>query len=241
MTNRSPLALLRTSLPHVVALLVLIACIQLSLWQLDRADEKSDLMSQWESAEALDLSVFEAEGAPLYSEVSGAGRFDPHRQIFLDNQIRSNHPGVHVFTPFTPEGTDQIILINRGWQPWLRRSGQWPEFDTPTEPVTIRGRISEPPRVGLEIGRAEPLNPEQWPNLMTYFDIERIRDAMGSSVAGQVILLDPEHAEHLTGDEWRLINMGPDKHRGYAFQWASIGLAVFILWLILTLRSFRRS
>jgi surfeit locus 1 family protein len=240
-TDRSLLSWLRSSLPHIAAVLVLIACARLSLWQLDRAEEKAELTRQWESAVALDLSALGETDLPLYSEVAGIGRFDRERQILLDNQVRGNHPGVHVFTPFTPEGSDQIILVNRGWQPWLRRSGQWPEFDTPAEPVMIRGRISEAPRVGLQLGRADALNPQQWPNLMTYFDIERIRDAMGPAVASQVILLDPEHTAHLTGDEWRLINMGPEKHRGYAFQWASIGLAVFLIWLILTLRSFRRS
>jgi surfeit locus 1 family protein len=240
-TARSAIVLLRSILPHLAAVLVLFACAKLSLWQLDRAEEKADLMRQWESAAALDLGSLENVELPLYSEVAGRGRFDPERQILLDNQIRNNHPGVHVFTPFMPEGSTRIILVNRGWQPWQRRSGQWPQFETPTGPILLRGRISEPPRVGVQIGRAEALDPAQWPNLMTYFDIERIRDAMGPTVFGQVILLDPEHAAHLTGDPWRLINMGPEKHRGYAFQWASIGLAVFLIWLILTLRSFRRS
>lgn len=241
MTVRSPLALLRISLPHIAAVLVLIACARLSVWQLERADEKAELMRQWDSAVALDLGSLGETDAPLYAEAAGAGRFDPERHIFLDNQIRNNHPGVHVFTPFQPEGSSQIILVNRGWQPWIRRSGQWPAFETPVETVRLHGRISEPPRVGLQIGRADALDVDQWPNLMTYFDIDRIRDAMGPMVSDQVLLLDPEHPAHLTGDEWRLINMGPDKHRGYAFQWASIGLAVFLIWLILTLRSFRRT
>lgn len=241
MTIRSPLALLRTSLPHIAAVLVVLACVQLSLWQLDRAEEKADLIRQWESAVAMDLSALQDSDVPSYSEAAGRGRFDPDRQIFLDNQVRNNHPGVHVFTPFMPEGSGQIILVNRGWRPWIRRSGDWPDFETPTESVTVRGRISDPPRVGVQIGRAERLDPDQWPNLMTYFDIDRIRDAMGPAVSGQILLLDPDHSAHLTGDEWRLINMSPDKHRGYAFQWASIGLAVFLIWLILTLRSFRRT
>ena len=241
MTRRSPFALLRTSLPHLAAVVVLIGCARLSLWQLDRAEEKAELIRQWDSAATLELSALQAGEMPTYSEVAGRGHFDPERHIFLDHQVRTNHPGVHVFTPFMPEGSEQIILVNRGWQPWIRRSGHWPAFETPIEAVTIRGRISDAPRVGVQIGRAQPLDPEQWPNLMTYFDIERIRDVMGPEASSQVLLLDPEHSAHLTGDEWRLINMGPDKHRGYAFQWASIGLAVFLIWLILSLRSFRRS
>jgi surfeit locus 1 family protein len=232
---------IRRLLPHLAAVLVLIACARLSLWQLDRAEEKALLIQHWETAAALDLAALQRSQAPLYTELVGPGRFEPDRHILLDNQVRNNHPGVHVFTPFQPDGSDHIILVNRGWQPWIRRSGQWPEFETPTERIEISGRISDPPRVGFQLGEAEALDPDQWPNLMTYFDLERIREVLGENVADRVLLLDPEHPAHLSGDPWRLVNMGPEKHRGYAFQWASIGLAVFLIWLILTARSLRRS
>lgn len=234
------MSLLLRLLPHLAAALALIACAQLALWQLDRAEEKSGLIEHWETAPVLELGALDEGQPPLYSELAGAGRFDPGRQILLDNQVRNNHPGVHVFTPFQPEGSERIVLVNRGWQPWLRRSGEWPQYETPDGLIELSGRLSEPPRVGFQLGEAEALDPGQWPNLMTYFDLDRIRAVLGPNVVEGVLLLDPEHPAHLTGDAWRMINMGPEKHRGYAFQWASIGLAIFIIWLVLTVRSLRR-
>jgi surfeit locus 1 family protein len=236
----SPTSVLRRWTPHLAALVVLLACIHLALWQLDRASEKDRLISQWETAPTLSLAEANLDETEAYAQVAGTGQFDTRRHILLDNQIRNNHPGVHVFTPFRPQDSDRIILVNRGWQPWDRRSGQWPEFQTPDQAIHIEGRVSQPPRVGIQLGRAEPLNPDDWPNLMTYFDFERITDVFGDNVHAQVLLLDPAHPAHFTGDAWRLVNMGPEKHRGYAFQWASIGLAVFLIWLVLTIRSFRR-
>lgn len=230
--------MIRRALPHLAAMLVLAACFRLALWQLDRADEKQVLIDQWEHAPA--ASLLPDQRHEDYTRVSARGRFDPSRTILLDNQVRNNHPGVHVFTPFQPEASEHIFLVNRGWQPFERRSGQWPQFDTPEALIEIDGRISPPPRVGLQLGQALPLDPQNWPNLMTYFDIERIQEALGPQVSARVILLDPDHPAHLSGDPWRLINMGPERHVGYAFQWGSIGLAVLTLWIILTVRSLRR-
>ncbi len=231
---------IRFWLPHLVALLVIAGSIHLAGWQMERAAEKEALLSQWDDAPAISLSSLGLESAPRYSLVAGSGHFNADRHVLLDNQIRNNHPGVHVFTPFRPQDSNQVILVNRGWQPWDRRAARMPDFDTPEHLVHIEGRLNEPPRVGLQIGQAQALDPENWPNLMTYFELDRIRDAFDDSVFDQVLLLDPAHPAHLTGDDWRLINMGPERHRGYAFQWASIALAVFLIWLILTIRSIRR-
>jgi surfeit locus 1 family protein len=228
-------------LPHLAAVLVLIACTRLALWQLDRADEKQTLMDQWETAPALSLSTLDTQAGERFTRVTGRGHFDPDRHILLDNQIRNNHPGVHVFTPFYPDGSDAIIMVNRGWQPWQRRSGQWPQFDTPEGLIEISGRLNQPPRVAVRLGQADALNPDQWPNLMTYFDLDRIEEVFGDGLVPNVVLLDPEHPDHFTADPWQLINMGPEKHRGYAFQWASIGTVVLLIWLVLSVRTFRRS
>lgn len=229
---------IRHALPHLTALLVLFGCVRLALWQLERADEKQRMMEQWDTAAAAEL--VDPDELDLFVPVTGRGRFDPERHVLLDNQIRNNHPGVHVFTPFQAEGSQQLVMINRGWHPWDRGAAELPEIRTPPEITTISGRISDPPRVGLQLGDAGPLDRAQWPNLTTYFDVERIREALGSQTAARIVLLDPEHPAHLTGDEWQTMSMGPERHVGYAFQWASIGLAVFLIWIILTFRSFRR-
>lgn len=227
-------------LPHLAAFVVIALCVRLALWQSDRGQFKQDLLDDWADAPAVEL-----DGSPQmpdrYARVRAQGQFDADRQILLDNQVRNMHSGVHVFTPFTPQGSSRIWLVNRGWQPFDRRSGHPPEYSTSAEPLVITGRTSDPPRVGLQIGSADALDAENWPNLMTYFDLDRIRDALGEEVAPQVILLDPDHPSHLTGDEWRPVTFGPDRHRAYAFQWSAIALAVFLIWLILTVRSLRSS
>ena len=240
MVNRQTRSWLHRAIPHLAALVVIVACLKLAAWQWDRAEEKHTLLTEWDRASAASLSAEADERPGQFARVAADGRFDREHAVLLDNQMRNMHPGVHVFIPFQPHGSDRIWMVNRGWQSMPRRD-HLPELDTPAEAVRITGRLSDPPRVGVQIGRAEPLDPDNWPNLMTYFDLERIRDALGPKVQDQVILLDPDHPAHLSGDAWQPVIFGPERHRAYTFQWTSIAVAVFIIWLTLTLRSYRRS
>lgn len=235
--NFSFIQLIKHSTPHLVALVLIVVCLQLAQWQRDRADEKATLIDQWNQSVTLtpDQPLAFAT-APLFSKVTLQGQFDPTRHVLLDNQTRNNHPGVHVFVPFYPIDNDQIILINRGWQPWLRHSGEWPEYVTPEGLVTIQGRLSNPPRVGFELGQAQALKTDDWPNLMTYFDVARIKEALGPNLSNRVLLLDPEDAHHLSKDPWPSVNMTPDRHMAYAFQWLAIAVAILIIWLSLSYR-----
>ncbi|MCC5864518.1 MAG: SURF1 family protein [Wenzhouxiangella sp.] len=231
--------MLRTLLPHLVAVLVLTACLRLAGWQLDRAEEKDLLVAQWAEAPALALSDL-GESPPPFALVAGSGRFDTERHILLDNQLLNNHPGVHVFSLFSVEEGELRILVNRGWQPWLRRTGEWPRFETPEGPIELSGRLSPPPRVGFQLGEAEDLDSESWPNLMTYFDLDKIRAVLGADLHDQIVLLEPEHPLHLSSEPWRTVIMGPERHRAYAFQWYSIALAVFLIWCFLGYRQIKR-
>lgn len=225
--------------PHLTAAIVIVLCAHLSLWQIDRAADKQQRLDAWQEASPVELSG-DAPESLLHRPVAARGRFDPERHVLLDNQMRNHHSGVHVFTPFRPEGRDEIWLVNRGWQPMTRRAGGMPQFDTPPGVVAIQGRLAEPPDVGLRLGQSRELDDENWPHLVTYFDLERIRPVFEQPVRSSVILLDPDHPAHLSGDEWRPVTFGPERHRAYAFQWAAIGSAVLIVWIALTLRSLRR-
>ncbi len=232
--------ILLLTIPHLAAILAVTLCIRLAFWQLDRAEEKTALLMLWKTAAAAPLTGSDADELPRYTRINAVGRLDAERHILLDNQIRNNHTGVHVFSLFEPADSDQIYLVNRGWQPWQRHSGRWPEFDTPDGEIVVTGRINEAPQPGVRLGQADPLDAENWPNLMTYLEIDLIENALNQSVASKIILLDPNHAAHLSGDEWTLISMGPERHRAYAFQWAAMAAALMVIWLALTLKSLAR-
>lgn len=235
--TRRPLSLLRQLIPHLAAILVLLLCARLAWWQFERADHKQTLLDQWESAPA--GALIEYDELAQFAEAAGYGQFDPMRHVLLDNQIRNNRPGVHVFTPLTLEN-GRLLMVNRGWQAWDRSVTAFPEFATPDSPLMVSGRVSDPPRVGFQLGTAAPLDADRWPNLMTYYDSDLIGEALEVELSDRVLLLDPDHPAHLSGDPWPTVNMGPERHIGYAVQWIGIGTTVLVIWIFLSYRAWQR-
>jgi len=224
-------------LPHLAALALIALCLQLADWQSTRALEKEALLLRWDDAPDRIVETEEdIRSLPNYAHVTLSGQFDPERHIFLDNKTRQNHPGVHVFVPFALTAIDRVILVNRGWQPWLRHDDSYPSYATPSGEVSLSGRLSPPPSVGFQLGEAQTLSTDAWPNLMTYFDLDKIRSALGPEVMDEVLLLDPSDPNHLSKDPWPRVNITPEKHRAYAFQWLAIAGAIFLIWALLTHR-----
>lgn len=220
-------------IPTLLAFLVMFAAVRLAIWQLERAEYKQDLLASWEHAPALDLGSAGAD-TPRFARLEGRGHFDLERHILLDNQTLQSRHGVHVYTPLTREEDGRIFLVNRGWLPFADGRRALPvDIPTPDGIIEIRGVLNDPPRVGLQLGRAAALDETAWPNLMTYFDIERVRDVLGPEVDGRIIQLDPGHPAGFEGRDRPVVTMGPERHRAYAFQWFLIALAVFVIWLVL--------
>lgn len=219
-------------LPWLAAVVVIAGCIRLSVWQLDRAAEKEGLREARQQAPAITLADVDAS-TPRFARVTGDGRFDGHRQVLLDNQVSDGRAGVHVFTPFQAGG--RVFLVNRGWAV-LDRGGELPDPPVPEGLERIQGILDDPPQVGFQLGRAAPLDPDQWPNLVTYYDPERLSGVFGPDLATRVIRLAPDHPAHLTGIAWPEMRFGPQRHRAYAFQWALLAAAVAVIAIGLWLR-----
>ncbi|MDT8409058.1 MAG: SURF1 family protein [Wenzhouxiangellaceae bacterium] len=227
----------RTLIPHLAALAAVAGFIALMLWQFDRAEQKRRVLDNWNREQAIALDDIE-QVPELPQPVFGLGFFEPERQILLDNKIRDGRSGVHVLTPWHTSD-NRIFLVNRGWAHWPSRDRGLPDPDAPEDRLEIRGMLNEPPGVGLELGDSIKLDSRQWPQLMTYFNHQRLTAAFGPKLQRQIIQLDPSHPAHLTGDEWKVVTFGPDRHTGYAFTWGTIALVVAGIWLVLSFRSHR--
>ncbi len=238
---------LRFIIPHIAAFVVVAGCAWLAQWQLERADEKREIVTRWNERKAEPLATLE----PPYNlpqPIVGVGNWDPSRQILVDNRVREQRTGVHVLTPFqTPDG--RIFLVNRGWAAWPARTAALPdpgvgivaaEHRPPrVREIEIRGVLNTPPGTGIRLGDAEIRGNGDWPVLVTYFDHGVLSDLYGEELQPAVIQLSPNHAAHLTGDTWKVVTFGPERHTGYALTWTSIAIVVAGIWLVLTIRQVR--
>jgi surfeit locus 1 family protein len=110
-----------------VTILVLIASvvmIRLGIWQLDRLEGRRAFNAQV-------LSQIDEPPLPLTSEiVSGdlealefrtvqiAGQYDLASTLVLGNQVWDEQLGVHLLTPLKIDGSEAVILVDRGWIPF---------------------------------------------------------------------------------------------------------------------------
>lgn len=234
---------MRRLIPHLAAAAVIGACIWLTLWQIDRAGQKRALLERAGQGQPVALADTRGD-EPLPLRIRAVGNWRPERQILIDNRIRNGQPGVFVLTPLEIDD-GRVFLVNRGWASWPARGAELPDPSPGAVRTELSGLLNTPPGVGARIGpgRAPSANVDQEPPgpvLMTWLDPDATRTALGHEVDTRVVQLDPQHPAHLTGDAWKLVAFGPDRHLGYALTWATMAATVALIWIILGVRQWRR-
>ncbi|OOZ41450.1 hypothetical protein BOW52_04590 [Solemya elarraichensis gill symbiont] len=207
----------------LLTLLLLSLLMSLGFWQLDRADQKRELIRVYRERlvePAIPLAEVRAEWQThLYRRVVFKGHFLEKMQVLLENQVRKGRAGVHDYRVFKTE--DGILfLINLGWH---ETSGPYAATDPGL--VTLEGLVRSPPEVGLRLGDLETI-PFTTPLKTPYLDIDWISSRFEIKAEPFVVLLENETTET---DEWMPIHFPPEKHQGYALTWFSLAATLLIL------------
>ena len=131
-------------------LLVLVAIgvmVRLGFWQLDRLAQRRAFNAEVSSRlQAPPLTVADLTGLQdpsglAYRAVAVRGEYDFTQQVALSNQDWKGQPGVHLITPLVIAGSNQAVLVDRGWIPYEESApANWDKFAEPGT-VQVRGRI----------------------------------------------------------------------------------------------------
>jgi surfeit locus 1 family protein len=206
----------------------------LGAWQTRRAAEKSVLEAQYRDAARMPLSAA-IERDERFARVEASGHYDTARHILLDNQLWQGRGGVHVFTPFTTNG-GEVVLVNRGWLPLPPDRRSLPDVATPAQQVVLTGLLNLFPVPGRKVGEADALASDHWPQLVTYMEHGDIERALGVELAERIVQLSPKDVHGFDGRDWKPVFMSAERHRGYAFQWFALTAACVVLWLATSFR-----
>ncbi len=206
--------------------------ISLGFWQLSRAAEKEQITNALEERRSQlprELGNVDMTGDVNYLPVVASGRFDSTRYFLLDNRVRNSRPGYEVLAPFQLDRSGQWILVNRGWIAGYQDRTRLPEVVLPEGEQVIRGYLYQTPgapgyRVGEEIWRGS------WPETVIYPDLEPLQQRLGLPLAPYRLRLDADSPAALEVG-WEIINVSPEKHRGYAVQWFMMAAALLVLTL----------
>lgn len=217
-------------------ILVLLAALflRLGLWQWDRKAEKEALFERFRNAP--EMSVEQAlAAAESFARVEAFGRYDTERHLLLDNRIWKGRAGVHVLTPFTLSD-GRTLLVNRGWLDLAADRRSLPDFATGGEARTLRGRLVRPSTDGPRLGGADVLEPDRWPQLVTYLDLEAAAGVLGAPLLPWIVQLDAGDASGFGDRQWQPAVMAPEVHGAYAIQWLGLLTATMVIWILLGFR-----
>jgi len=210
-------------------------------WQLGRAEEKQALFTAFErSADDRTrhdpVADNEAEQV-LYRRFTLTGRYEPERQILLDNMVHNGRPGYHVLTPFRIGAT--AVLVNRGWLRADPDRNVIPDVTVTDNRRDVTGRLYRLPRAGYALDPVASQPDAAWPRRLSFPPVAEITDHIGFPVHDYQLLLDPAEADGYTR-EWRPALMSPEKHLAYAIQWFMMAGAILIIYVVLTIKAARK-
>ena len=224
---------------RVLVLLVALAGMGLTAslgrWQLSRAAQK-EAITQARSAQAalpeLDGRTLAQTGlgvsvpeALLYRRLALKGEWLGEHTVYLDNRQMHGRPGFYVLTPLRLQGTDTVVMVQRGWVPrQFQDRTALPAIDTSAGEVTVHGRLLPWPSKVYDFGEVEDGPIRQ--NLI--FDDYRLQTRLPLPMLSiQQTDADDQGLQRT----WPEVASGVEKHYGYAFQWFGLSALMALLYV----------
>jgi surfeit locus 1 family protein len=221
-------------------LLLFPSLLALGFWQLERADEKMLLAARQQAQAAqppVALAALPRSAGPeelAYLPLNVGGYFDPDAVIFRDNQLREGRYGLDVLGLFFDRESARWVLLNRGWVPADSARRSLPQIAIPDRDLALQTAVYVPPGDAYVL-EAESFGDLSWPLLVQDTAAPALRDALEAHLGAQLFpfelrLADGEAAGFRR--DWPVINVSPDKHRGYAVQWFTMAAALLVLFVM---------
>jgi len=216
-------------------LIMVTLLVSLGFWQLDRADEKEQLLLKKHSSKVkgsiklsslLDISSDDLR----YRKTEINGQYDQQHQFLIDNQINNGQAGYFVMTPYKIKGMNKAVLVNRGWIPLTMDRKILPDVSIFNETDNVKGRINDFPVVGIRLEGAE-VPAKGWPSIVQVVDSKVLSRKLGYSILPFQIELDDEMKDGYSREWKKKSVMLPEKHIAYAVQWFGLAITLTVLFL----------
>ncbi len=208
--------------------------LQLGNWQLSRAQEKESRQEQLDLLSGQPAIALPTVPVNLedfrYRRVEAHGVYLSEHTIFLDNKIHQGVAGYHIITPLKIGASSMHVLVNRGWAAADRDRSKLPQVATQDGPIIVSGVATTAVQKTLELSK-EMVSGRVWENL----DLERYRGATGLTLQ-PVMILQQDGVKDGLVRQWVRPDSGAARNLGYAFQWFGMALAVFIIYLVLSVK-----
>lgn len=245
--------------PTVAALVVIAITCALGNWQLGRAHDKLARAARMQAlASAPPLHIGPGPSPLPASElvsrrITVTGRFDAEHTVLLENRPHGNgndsRSGFLVLTPLrlddagaasatsaTSVVPGRAVLVLRGWLPRdAQDRTRIAPFATPQGTVTLQGvALADVPKV-YQLGDGD--TPGQ--RIRQNVTLAAFATELGMPLQPFVLQQRTDSGDGLARD-WPPVDLGVERHYGYAFQWYGLAALTLVLLVGLTWRRARR-
>jgi len=208
--------------------------IRLGNWQLARWQYKKELSFTIYTSlqQAPQFYIKQPTPPTLYKPYLIKGHFLQDKTLLLDNKIYNHQVGYVVLSPFLLSGTQQIILIDRGWVPLGSSRNSVPALlPTPRRELTLTGffyNISSSFSLAEPKLSAMPIFPYRIQNV----DVALLKNLFKKDIESNIFkLAETSSYTH----QYQPVGLGtpPMKHLGYAVQWFMMAVATLVYYLFI--------
>lgn len=212
--------------------------VRLGFWQLDRAEQKQQLLAQYAAGQRTQIAITSENADTLarYQRISITGRYDPAHQILLDNMpSHAGRPGFRVLTPM--QSSAGWLLVDRGWLPLGATRAELPDVSVSAAERNITGTMDSLPRAGLTLESAPIEADAPWPRVLSFPTQADLERQLGHALIPGVLLLDPSHPDGYERIWEAHLGFQPQRHIGYAVQWFALAAAAAIIFVLVGFRT----
>ena len=221
----------------LVILLAAGVMVALGFWQLQRLAGRraqNAHIRERMNQPALRITGPVADPAALeYRPVTLVGTFDYDHEVTLRNTTHDGAPGVDLLTPLRISGSNQAVLVDRGWIPYLEREPDARKGYRVAGNVVIHGRARLPQVRTSSLVPADPALSPTMPRVDAWLrvDVPRIQQQTPYPLLPMFVQALPDPGGPAL--PWRepTIELDEGPHLSYAIQWfafATILLAGYV-------------
>jgi len=233
---------------HLLVLLVVIILVNLGMWQLRRLEQRRALNQA--ILEGLNQPPVALAGQPVDPDemhrrrVVVTGTFDNAQSIVLRSKTFRGQQGVELVVPLQISGSEQAVLVNRGWIPLASSTPEARQASYSVEDqVTVEGiayRTQTRPDAFLAPTDPTPAPGKNRLDVWFRVDIDRIQQQLDYPLLPVFVEQSTDADPDTPPLQEENIDLSEGPHLGYALQWFSFAVILVIIYTAFTWQEWKR-
>lgn len=198
--------------------------VTLGCWQLNRADQKTQLVSRIEAGQSSIESLTQRTEPTPYQRYTLTGHLVPDRVWLLDNRTHNGRVGYEVWAPL--ETDNAWYLVSLGWVAGTGSRQTLPKIELPAQDRRWTGQWRP---LSDSIVLADTPLTDEWPQVVQRLQPGVMAERMDRNEPRGLLQL--EAGQPGVGPViWTPTVMLPERHRGYAVQWFAMAAVLLMMY-----------